>query len=189
MKLKFKLVNDCGILIDESAEIKGGDYFWANEGIRKCIRVDETLRCPYITLQNGKEIGHFHTWRGIILFADPELNLDLPILPDWKKWEIEKFALNNRVFYAHGGDYDTFELGFIEGHNHNKAKYTDEELLGFVEFFIKSNINSISDSMKMYIKSLQKYPKYIVIGTEKKFEGFIDPYYATPKYSIKEIIY
>jgi hypothetical protein len=54
------------LLLNGSNDIKEGDYFFANQAIRKCIRVDDNSTCPYITLQDGKEIGHFKTWKPIL---------------------------------------------------------------------------------------------------------------------------
>ena len=57
------------IIVDDS-EIRKGKYFFANQGLRKCIRVDENTSCPYITLnEEGKEVGHFKTWKGVVTYS------------------------------------------------------------------------------------------------------------------------
>ena len=54
------------------------DWFIANNGVHKCIRVDKNTSCPFITLNlKGEEIGHFKTWRTkIILTTDQDLIKD-----------------------------------------------------------------------------------------------------------------
>jgi hypothetical protein len=69
---------DCqnqNIYITSDEEIKEGDWFIANNGVHKCIRVDNNTSCPFITLNSkGEEIGHFKTWRTkIILTTDQDL--------------------------------------------------------------------------------------------------------------------
>ena len=72
MKL-IKINTDHYIIVDDS-EIKEGDWFFANQGLRKCIRVDDKTSCPYITLnEKGEEIGHFHTWRGTVTHSTQPL--------------------------------------------------------------------------------------------------------------------
>jgi len=66
------------IYITSNEEIKEGDWFIANNGVHKCIRVDNNTSCPFITLNSKKEeIGHFKTWRTrIILTTDKNLIKD-----------------------------------------------------------------------------------------------------------------
>lgn len=66
------------IYITNDEEIKEGDWFIANNGVHKCIRVDNNTSCPFITLNSKKEeIGHFKTWRTrIILTTDKNLIKD-----------------------------------------------------------------------------------------------------------------
>ena len=65
------------VLSDE--EIKEGDWFIANQGVHKCIRVNENTTCRYITLNNnGEEIGHFKTWKTkIIATTNYELSVGI----------------------------------------------------------------------------------------------------------------
>ena len=69
---------DDNIYITNDEEIKEGDWFIANNGVHKCIRVDNNTSCPFITLNSkGEEIGHFKTWRTkIILTTDQDLIKD-----------------------------------------------------------------------------------------------------------------
>lgn len=76
-----KSYSDCisqNIYITNDEEIKEGDWFIANNGVHKCIRVDNNTSCPFITLNSkGEEIGHFKTWRTkIILTTDQDLIKD-----------------------------------------------------------------------------------------------------------------
>ena len=71
-----KIGKELFIISDE--EIKEGDWFIANNGVHKCIRVDNNTSCPFITLNSKEEeIGHFKTWRTkIILTTDQDLIKD-----------------------------------------------------------------------------------------------------------------
>lgn len=67
------------LLVLSDDEIQEGSMFFANQGVRKCIRVDEKTSCPYITLQNGEEVGHFKTWHNNIIASYPHIEGTLPI--------------------------------------------------------------------------------------------------------------
>jgi hypothetical protein len=61
------------VYITSDEEIKEGDWFIANNGVHKCIRVDKNTSCPFITLNSkGEEIGHFKTWKTKIILATDE---------------------------------------------------------------------------------------------------------------------
>ncbi len=67
-------------LIDETAEIKEGNWYFANQGIRKCIRIDKG-NYPYVHLnKSGEEISDFYTWKGILV-ASTDKSLNLPGIP------------------------------------------------------------------------------------------------------------
>ena len=62
------------LFITSDEEIKEGDWFIANNGVHKCIRVDKNTSCPFITLNlKGEEIGHFKTWRTKIILTTDDL--------------------------------------------------------------------------------------------------------------------
>lgn len=71
MKQKLIKINEQHyVIIDYSLEIKKNSYFFANQSLRYCIRVDKDTTCPFITLnKNGQEEGHFHTWKGIVIYS------------------------------------------------------------------------------------------------------------------------
>ena len=85
MEYKIKITDNYLLIVDES-EIKEGDWFMANQGAHKCIRVEENTSCPFITLNNkGKEVGHFKTWKNNIIAHLPLNNSPIlegvPLLP------------------------------------------------------------------------------------------------------------
>ena len=70
MKKLIKINEQHYVIIDYNLEIKENSYFFANQGLRYCIRVDKDTTCPFITLnKDGQEEGHFHTWRGIVIYS------------------------------------------------------------------------------------------------------------------------
>jgi len=84
------------LLIVDDSEIKEGDWFMANQGAHKCIRVEENTSCPFITLNNkGKEVGHFKTWKNNIIAHLPLNNSPIlegvPLLPPLED-DVEKLA-------------------------------------------------------------------------------------------------
>ena len=101
------------IYITNSEEIKEGDWFIANNGVHKCIRIDKNTSYPFITLNaKGEEIGHFKTWKTkIILTTDQDLDGVQPIDNEFLTWfvnnpscesvEVEKldtFKKTNEVY-------------------------------------------------------------------------------------------
>lgn len=81
MKQKLIKINEQHyVIVDESLEIKENSYFFANKGLRYCIRVDKNTTCSFITLnKNGQEEGHFHTWKGIVIYSTLFLH-DVPLI-------------------------------------------------------------------------------------------------------------
>ena len=173
MKLKFIDINGFGVLVDENAEVNF-----------------DTLVCD--TQKNSNEIykskGY---WKGDketgiykIICAEKELNLDLPILPNFKDWEIEQLAINEankKTFLTFDKrdkaiEHKYYKEGFIAGYNHNKAKWTDEDL----ELTVKELIRAINknnevakpsnfvwtDWFKIHKQLLQKTPQFIEIESE-----------------------
>lgn len=75
-------------LIDTDAEIKEGSYYFSNQSIRKCIKVNKGLY-PYIHLNKKREeIGDFYTWRGNVIALtgvakNPDnIKVNLPLLSE-----------------------------------------------------------------------------------------------------------
>lgn len=81
MKQKLIKINEQHyVVVDYNLEIKENSYFFANQGLRYCIRVDKNTTCPFITLnKNGQEEGHFHTWKGIVIYSTLLLH-DVPLI-------------------------------------------------------------------------------------------------------------
>ena len=75
---KDSTVQFWNLYITSDEEIKEGGWVIANQAPRKCIRIEtKNTSCPYITLQDGEEVGHFQTWHNIII-ASTDTNLNLP---------------------------------------------------------------------------------------------------------------
>lgn len=81
MKLKPIFINGYKILVDENEKFNYPEkeiiYYDGEGNLRKA--------CTGVIYNSSAKT---------ILFADPELNLDLPVVPDWEQWEIEQLALN-----------------------------------------------------------------------------------------------
>jgi predicted secreted protein len=157
MKLKFELVNGYGLLIDQEAEIKEGDYVtYQNAGlvITKILNTFESHR----------------TDCNKIIFAEKELGLDIPVF-EWRDFEVEKLAIKE---FPHDTGMSIVARGaFRKGYKSNPAKYTEEEMEeairlsfnnGYAQFTAR-NMDS-EDYTEKYIQSLQKYPKYVVMESE-----------------------
>ena len=88
------LVQNRELYITSDKEIKEGDWFIANNGVHKCIRVDNNTSCPFITLNSkGEEIGHFKTWKTkIILTTNQDLIQDgvQAIDDEFLEWFVSK---------------------------------------------------------------------------------------------------
>lgn len=173
MKLKYIEISRHGLLVDESAEIKENDWC-VNIG-----RLNEIIIPPDNIIGKADYTAKVligSSWRKIIC-AEKELNLDLPILPNWRGWEVRKEAneLRSRGSIIKHPDPNTnvFESGlyqgFIAGYNYNKAKYTEEQLFSFLDNEDNHTEGELGypcidiSAFKYYIKSLQKVPKYIVL--------------------------
>lgn len=168
MKLKYIDINGYGILVDESAEINNGELLWDNEvkEVMKMFKAPNKVKEPY---------------QHKIIFAEKELNLDnVPILPDWREWEVEQYLekesekwclINgyNPSDYVHSNrtaEYTRVKNIFIAGYNHNKAKYTEEDLIKAIEIASGERLIDKEIQIKSIIQSLQKFPKYIVMESK-----------------------
>jgi hypothetical protein len=153
MKLKFEPVNGYGVLVDEKAEIKKGDWL----------------------LEKGLIINQFPNYLtdlsdcNKIIFAEKELGLDVPVF-EWRDFEINELAedeTNIRILRHKTPSQISRQYyeGFIQGYKSNPAKFTEEDLrkaMDYVSQITNNRLKYIDD----YVKSLQKYPKYVVMETE-----------------------
>ena len=165
MKLKYININGHGVLVDESAEITGYLYEWLYN-----TKTGET-----------SNIGEPDENDVKIIFAEKELNLDVPILSNWRNWEVEqlvkekysipfpnKFSNMNQEAYKE-------RYAFIAGYNHNKAKYTEEDLRKAIEMAREGTLDytfgdpyyEFEQGEDVIIQSLQRYPKHIVMESEQ----------------------
>lgn len=151
MNLTPKLVDGYTVLVDENTEIK--------EGI--CLRYVQDI--PYI-MKYDKGIDHKQYK---IIFADPELNLDLPIVPDWEQFHVEELAIKK---FSNSQFHTTYRIGFIEGYNEYKdKKYTEEDLIKAMIMYIEQykDVSKSAIQIRMdIIQSLKKLLKYIVVESE-----------------------
>jgi hypothetical protein len=107
-----------------------------------------------------------------IICAEKELNLDVPVLPNWREWELtqivrEKYLLPfpSKWFSIMNQEAYKQRYAYIEGYNHNGKLYTKEDLKKAIKMAKeKYDENDI-------IQSLQKYPKYITVETTKDLEN------------------
>jgi hypothetical protein len=148
MKLKFELVNGYGVLVDEEAEIKEGDwYFDAVIGLHQKLSdlVQTTVKLD--------------RWK--IIFAEKELGLDVPVF-EWRDFEVEKLAKKS---LPDDTDWQK-RFVFVQGYKSNPAKYTEEDLR---KAYIQGKHGGITQNymdFEEFIKSLQKYPKWVVMESE-----------------------
>lgn len=165
MKLKYININGYGVLVDESAEIKHDDFY---------LDLDTNIIYYLVTKPNGNAAK--------IIFAEKELNLDVPVLPNWREWEVEQEALYFLELQPKQILTKDKEIGlltgFIAGYNHNKAKYTEEDLKEALFAALNHDkeeccVTHTRDSIvRSVIQSLQKYPKYVVMENEQTWEDF-----------------
>ena len=81
MKLKYININGHGVLVDEISEIKEENWY---------VFISSKMKSIPLILKWGNdpiEEGDTNT-RNKIIFAEKELNLDVPILPNWRDTEM-----------------------------------------------------------------------------------------------------
>ncbi len=180
MKLKLIEVNGYYVAVDENAPLKQGDL---------CI--DGYLNIsPFADLSSiglGYDIRTIHK----VILADPELNLGLPTIPDWKEFELEQLAIQAAdklswdFDYSDGCGYNDYVNGFIAGQESKEGLYTLEEAVGFY-LWAKANFGYVKQVeegciinktdynglFKIYAKTLQKVPTHIEIETIKVWSSF-----------------
>ncbi|HMT01786.1 MAG TPA: hypothetical protein PKD00_00510 [Burkholderiales bacterium] len=157
MTLRYIDINGFGVLVDESAETKQGDLCYAILSKQIFENINPNLNSPD---------------KCKIVFAEKELNLDsVPILPNWREFNNQEvFRLATEFAIKEKGNPKDLTLGFITGYNHNKAKYTEEDLEIAFGLGAANNANG-KPSFKEVKQSLQKIPKYIVMESELNLNG------------------
>ena len=155
--LKFELVYGYGVLVDEKAEIRKGDYVtYQHDGL--CIT---------------KIINTFESHRtdcNKIIFAEKELNLDVPVF-EWRNFDVwqKSESANGYAYYGKplGEKYLAFKEGFTEGYKSNPAKYTEDDLRKAISMARQYPPEVAGYREDEIIKSLQKHPKYVVMESER----------------------
>lgn len=152
MKLKIVVIDNHIALVDESAEIKEDDLCEYKNKVFVIKKGDNEL----FQLANR------------VLFAEPELNLDVPQL-NWREWEVEQYV--NKEYPQYG--FKDLLIKAIVGYNHNKAEYAKDDLIkafrkgAYIGSYTGNNSGKhIEEEEALFIQSLQKYPKWIVMESE-----------------------
>ncbi len=160
MKLKPININGYLVLVDESAEINDGDVF---------IAIDSSI-------QKKKP-----TWEELpsdkkIIFAEKELNLDVPILPNWRDFEQYNIGSSKRSILNKEGKGVALLSKEIQKYSqavcdclNNKAKYTEEDLKQAARY----GQAGWDPNKVLNVINVQKVPKYIVMEDEEKCCGLL----------------
>lgn len=190
-QLKFEPINGYGVLVDKEAEIKEGDYDTEYCNIDKRWLTPRKVSNSEWDQASKANYCRKRGYNFKIIFAEKELGLDVPVF-EWRDFELDKFAenfvrtLSDEALGSGGGgnEYECAKQGFIEGYKSNPAKYNEEDLgraieLGRSQGYEYASSETYSDSQELeellseqeydrdkFIKSLQKYPKYVVMESE-----------------------
>ena len=121
--------------------------------------------------EKGKGINEVEN---TLICAEKELNIDVPILPNWTETEIYKIACEKFPTSIYNNDFATQkskQIGFVTGYKHNKAQYTKEQMYELVDILKESAkndryLNVMEVKARRYIESLEREPKYIVIESD-----------------------
>lgn len=99
--------------IDFSREINVGDWYFANEALRKCVKIKDG-KYPYVHLNDdGEEVADFHTWKGVIIACHPPLE-NVATYCELPKDDAESFTLEDmRKCWNYAADL--FEEHTLEG--------------------------------------------------------------------------
>jgi hypothetical protein len=156
MKLRYINTNGFGVLVDESANKNG------------YVKYEYDTRDGKIYETKNGYIQSLNVCHAIV-FAEKELNLDVPVLPNWREWEVEQEALSFLKLQPQQILTKDKEIGlltgFIAGYNRNKDKYTEEDIKRIIHW---ASLNEdVRLSEEEMFQSLQKHPKYIEVESEK----------------------
>ena len=177
MKLKYIDVNGHGVLVeDEKTQVELNFlYYEKDNNIPIYSFTEETIPKEYFLNK--------------VVFAEKELNLDVPKF-NWRNWEIKQLAEQeiNSLFFTNVFEKEKALRIFIAGYKSNEAKYTEDDLITFLDFqieFLHQDRNNklfrfaypsmeerhniinrkiLENIVKEYDKT--KLPKYIVIKTK-----------------------
>lgn len=186
MKLKFELVNGYGVLVDEDAEIKDGDWFFLDMTDNNLPNELHQMGSNKKSKTGGINFYHNTAWTNCcskIIFAEPELKLEGVPVFNWRDFELEKKSLEFLNIQPKENLNSEKEkgllTGFFYGYKSNPAKYTEYEAIGFylwarnkygsvkpIEEGCIVNKTDYKGLFQLYIQSLQKYPNYVVMETE-----------------------
>ncbi len=160
MKYKIKQINDSERVVISDEEIKEGDWYIYAGQISQRFRKNPLAEYPKPAYLK-------------IISAEKELNVDVPILPNFRDWEVEKEANKAYKEYCekHNIDYHLLDAScFYIGYNHNKNTYTKEDLRKAMIAIHKKCYGRMYDEKdeECIIKSLDKIPQYIVLETNER---------------------
>lgn len=171
MKLKYIEINGYGVLVDESADINIKDFCYDKDSNtifqvieQKLTGIVRSNTCTFVEDAVSK-----------IIFAEKELNIDVPILPNWREWEVEQMIikqiqeLSKKHFFSLGTLISWGE-GFRVGYNHKKSKYTIKDLRNAFRLGHDVEREDCSENFEKFINSLERKPKYIVMENERDYE-------------------
>ncbi len=150
-QLKFEPVNGYGVLVDENIECPEDSRVW-----------NISLKTNMVFRGYRKDFGHnADTTVRQIIFAEKELNLEGVPVFEWRDFEVEKLAKKS---LPDDTDWQK-RIAFVQVYKSNPAKYTEEDLrkaMDYASQITNNRLKYIDD----YVKSLQKYPKYVVMESE-----------------------
>ena len=179
MKIKIISYNGYYLGVSKDVKIKESDLcFYDHLGLGKIKTIFNTLCYVTLPIRNKGSITQplyqIKEKCFKVIIASPELNLNVPSIPNWEQWEVEQLANN----YAMGdGKEICFQRkdGFIAGYNHNKKLYTEEDLrraFGFFAFASASqqpyNESELADKFSKFLQSLKKVPEYLILNEQSQ---------------------
>lgn len=172
MKLKFELVNGYGVLVDEDAEIKDGDWFFLDMTDNNLPNELHQMGPNKKSKTGGINFYHNTAWTNCcskIIFAEPKLKLEGVPVFEWRDFEVEKLA-EEEIPYSSSTTLLVQRMRFVQGYKSNPAKYTEEDLRKAMNMMMQGSI--VDDEYyplfteDQIIQSLQKHPKYVVMESE-----------------------
>lgn len=161
------------LLIDEEAEIKEGNYYFANQWVMLCSKVDEGSKYPYLNQYGNYDSIH---WKGIIIAYYPltkeAKELDLPLLPKPFDITLEIKTAFKETFPIFEEKNSILEEGFEYGYKaaQSKQSFSLEDMKKAWEFGVLYTKGSIGQSQNYtfdkLIESLstQQLPKGFILG-------------------------
>ena len=164
MKLKYADIDGFGVLINNNVEIKPNTWYESF----KMLFLSDTI----YNESNNPNNPSVARYNSAVIFAEKGLNLNIPILPNWKEWEVEQIAKEWASSYNYAnGKQDVGIESFIAGYNCNNRLYTEDDLKRAILIAERGIIDSSKIGVSIYthddiVKALQKVPKYIEIESE-----------------------